>query len=173
MWHTFICLCYFVLITPVHKSVSLNIHASTTEYRSWHRCTYLLYYHCLQEYMPLPQSTTELTENNEVPALQFTHIECLMWTFHQLALLSPQFLTDASQTDKLKDFRLRYVAAPVPLWWQRQIEGLQTKVHWNCHTPSLTAQIGLRLRHIEVVLFRHWWHKHCLLYSIIASSSCQ
>ncbi|XP_029210992.1 apoptosis inhibitor 5-like [Acropora millepora] len=66
-------------------------------------------YNLLLEYMPLPPGEEEenKTEENAEPKLQFSCVECLIFTFHQLAKKSPGFLTDASAADRLKDFRLR------------------------------------------------------------------
>ncbi|XP_037071358.1 LOW QUALITY PROTEIN: apoptosis inhibitor 5-like [Pollicipes pollicipes] len=60
----------------------------------------------LVERMPLPPPPTE--ENGAVaepPSLEFSHIECLMFTLHQLARRAPAWFTD--DADRLKDFRLR------------------------------------------------------------------
>lgn len=60
----------------------------------------------LQEYMPLPPPDLE-TDTTEDPKLQFSYVECLMYVFHQLGRKYPNFLTDESCTDRLKDFRIR------------------------------------------------------------------
>lgn len=66
-------------------------------------------YNLLLEYMPLPPGDEEekSTEENPEPKFQFSYVECLIFTFHQLAKKNPEFLTDASATERLKDFRLR------------------------------------------------------------------
>lgn len=61
--------------------------------------------------MPLPPSD----ENDDISGestseehkLQFSYVECLMYTFHQLGRKYPNFLSDESNADRLKDFRLR------------------------------------------------------------------
>lgn len=59
----------------------------------------------LLTYMPLPPP--ELTQDNDSePSVDFTHIESLLYTFHQLGKQQPEFLAD-SQSDRVKDFRLR------------------------------------------------------------------
>ena len=72
----------------------------------------------LLEYMPTPpdieaaEGTEKVTNGStEGPSLQYSHIECLLYTFQQLCRLSPQFLSDA-QSERVKDFKLRlqYVA---------------------------------------------------------------
>ena len=65
-----------------------------------------------QEYMPLPPASSDENTpdmNGDQPKLQFSHVECLMYAFHQMARRCPQILTDDTQADRLKDFRLRYI----------------------------------------------------------------
>lgn len=66
-------------------------------------------YNLLLEYMPLPPGDEEekTSEENAEPKLQFSYVECLIFTFHQLAKKNPEFLTDTSAAERLKDFRLR------------------------------------------------------------------
>lgn len=56
--------------------------------------------------MPLPPLTEE--EHPE-PTLEFSYVECLMYSLHRLARQCPDILT--KDPDKLKDFRLRYVCS--------------------------------------------------------------
>ncbi|XP_071877606.1 apoptosis inhibitor cassowary [Bombus fervidus] len=58
-------------------------------------------YNTLITYMPLPP----VTEITEVPKLQFSHVECLMYTFHKLCKQTPEFLM--KDPEQLKEFRLR------------------------------------------------------------------
>lgn len=51
--------------------------------------------------MPLPPAT----EITEVPKLQFSHVECLMYAFHKLCKQIPEFLM--KDPEQLKEFRLR------------------------------------------------------------------
>jgi len=69
----------------------------------------------MQEYMPLPQADDlELGNSSSTdaasPKLQFSYVECLMYTFHQVARRCPQFLTAEENADRLKDFRMRLFA---------------------------------------------------------------
>nr|QMS47769.1 apoptosis inhibitor-5-like protein [Fimbriaphyllia ancora] len=66
-------------------------------------------YNLLLEYMPLPPGDEEekTSEENAEPKLQFSYVECLIFTFHQLAKKNPEFLTDTSAAERFKDFRLR------------------------------------------------------------------
>lgn len=63
----------------------------------------------LQSYMPLPtpDENEDVSSGTEEPKLQFSHVECLMFAFHQLARRVPGFLTDPANAERLKDFRLR------------------------------------------------------------------
>ncbi|XP_050298847.1 apoptosis inhibitor 5 [Anthonomus grandis grandis] len=56
----------------------------------------------LKEYMPLPPEDVDL---NNVPQLDFTSVECLLYTFHRLTRKIPEFLT--GDQERLKDFRAR------------------------------------------------------------------
>lgn len=60
--------------------------------------------------MPLPPEEVENGENsaNEEPKLQFSYVECLLFSFHQLGRKNPDFLTgDKVNAEKLKDFKIR------------------------------------------------------------------
>ncbi|EGI70059.1 Apoptosis inhibitor 5 [Acromyrmex echinatior] len=58
-------------------------------------------YNTLITYMPLPPAT----EITDVPKLQFSHVECLMYAFHKLCKQTPEFLI--KDAEQLKEFRLR------------------------------------------------------------------
>jgi len=64
----------------------------------------------IQEYMPLPPiNISGDGAGDDTPKLQFSSVECLMYTFHQIARRCPHFLTAEQNADRLKDFRLRYI----------------------------------------------------------------
>ncbi|KAF7283539.1 hypothetical protein GWI33_000280 [Rhynchophorus ferrugineus] len=56
----------------------------------------------LKECMPLPPDDVDI---NQVPDLDFSSVECLLYIFHKLARKCPEFLTGDQQL--LKDFRSR------------------------------------------------------------------
>ncbi|XP_063989229.1 apoptosis inhibitor 5 [Diachasmimorpha longicaudata] len=58
-------------------------------------------YNALIVYMPLPPDT----DITEVPKLEFSHVECLMYAFHKLCKQTPEFLI--KDPEQLKEFRLR------------------------------------------------------------------
>lgn len=62
-----------------------------------------MYTLCLQAYMPLPPDSDELPE----PSLEFSYVECLMYSLHRIARHCPDIIT--KDPEKLKDFRLRFV----------------------------------------------------------------
>lgn len=58
--------------------------------------------------MPPPPEGDAATEALEGGvSLEFSRVECLLYTFHQLARHQPEFLT--GDPDRLKDFRVRLV----------------------------------------------------------------
>lgn len=59
--------------------------------------------------MPLPPEEVENGENtaNEEPKLQFSYVECLLFSFHQLGRKMPDFLIGKVNAEKLKDFKIR------------------------------------------------------------------
>lgn len=62
----------------------------------------------LQDFMPLPPPDVETEADLAEPKLQFSYVECVMYTFHQLGRKYPDFLTSEISTERLKDFRLRF-----------------------------------------------------------------
>lgn len=74
-------------------------------------------YNCLITFMPLP-NPDETANETTTPDLNFSSVECLMFTFHHLARRCPQILTDKEHADRLKDFRLRlqYFARGVQIY---------------------------------------------------------
>lgn len=87
-------------------------------------------YSCLIEYMPTPpaEENDELSSNDE-PKLQFSFVECLMYSFHQIARKLPGFLADEANADRLKDFkqRLQYFARGVQVYIKQLRQALQGK----------------------------------------------
>eukprot|EP00092_Neocalanus_flemingeri_P016303 GFUD01017648.1.p1 GENE.GFUD01017648.1~~GFUD01017648.1.p1 ORF type:complete len:555 (-),score=208.42 GFUD01017648.1:251-1915(-) len=79
----------------------------------------------LIDYMPLPPATED-GSLAEVPNLEFTKVECLMYTFHQIARQADTFLT--SDQERLKDFRsrLQYLARGVQGYIKKLKEFLAT-----------------------------------------------
>lgn len=57
----------------------------------------------LIEYMPLPPEGEENTQ--EHPRLEFSYVECLMFSLHRIARQCPEYLS--KDPEKLKDFRFR------------------------------------------------------------------
>lgn len=65
-------------------------------------------YGILLKYIPLPPpSEAETGVKPDEPNLQFTHIECLMYTFIQLLKHNTEFLTSPDNSQRLKDLKTR------------------------------------------------------------------
>ena len=71
--------------------------------------------------MPVPSAdagTAEQQENggaSAAPALQFSYVECLLYTFHQLGKRCPEFLSapeNEEVSERMKDFKIRSVCFP-------------------------------------------------------------
>lgn len=61
----------------------------------------------LLKYIPLPPVDSENGEKPDEPNLQFTHIECLMYTFIQLLKHNTEYLTAPDNAQRLKDLKAR------------------------------------------------------------------
>lgn len=72
--------------------------------------------------MPLPPEE-ENGENaaNEEPKLQFSYVECLLFSFHQLGKKLPDFLIDKVSAEKLKDFKIRSNLNLIEKYWHRHV----------------------------------------------------
>uniref|UniRef100_A0A8C7XLP7 Apoptosis inhibitor 5 n=1 Tax=Oryzias sinensis TaxID=183150 RepID=A0A8C7XLP7_9TELE len=85
----------------------------------------------LLEYMPLPPEEVENGENSasEEPKLQFSYVECLLFSFHQLGKKLPDFLLDKVDGERLKDFkiRLQYFARGLQVYIRQLRVALQGK----------------------------------------------
>lgn len=95
----------------------------------------------LCEYMPLPPADQPLEEEDKdaEPKLQFSHVECLMYAFHQMGQKAPEFLTDQANADRLKDFRLRlqYFSRGVQVYIRQLKAALQGKTGDALKTPEV------------------------------------
>lgn len=78
----------------------------------------------LINYMPLPPSGEG---DAAEPRLEFSYVECLIYSLHRLARLCPEYLV--KDPDKLKDFRLRlqYFARGIQGYIKKLREALQGK----------------------------------------------
>ncbi|XP_077518034.1 apoptosis inhibitor cassowary [Amblyomma americanum] len=86
----------------------------------------------LLELMPLPpagEETENSSDQQHEPELQLSHVECLMYSFHQLAKRNPQFLTADESAERLRDFKLRlqYLARGVQGYIKKLRLALQGK----------------------------------------------
>uniref|UniRef100_A0A3P9JZZ4 Apoptosis inhibitor 5 n=1 Tax=Oryzias latipes TaxID=8090 RepID=A0A3P9JZZ4_ORYLA len=85
----------------------------------------------LLEFMPLPPEEVENGDNSasEEPKLQFSYVECLLFSFHQLGKKLPDFLLDKVDGERLKDFkiRLQYFARGLQVYIRQLRVALQGK----------------------------------------------
>ncbi|XP_037277723.1 apoptosis inhibitor cassowary [Rhipicephalus microplus] len=86
----------------------------------------------LLELMPLPPAGEESENSSQPrpePELQLSHVECLMYSFHQLAKRNPQFLASEESAERLRDFKLRlqYLARGLQVYIKKLRLALQGK----------------------------------------------
>jgi hypothetical protein len=79
--------------------------------KSAERCTENIFCKLL-EFMPLPAAdepsdAAAAGDAAATPKLQFSHVECLMFAFHQVARRCQTFLTAPENAERLRDFRVR------------------------------------------------------------------
>ncbi|KAI4489840.1 hypothetical protein M0804_004022 [Polistes exclamans] len=89
-------------------------------------------YNTLITYMPLPPAT----EITDVPKLQFSHVECLMYAFHKLCKQTPEFLV--KDPEQLKEFRLRlqYFARGIQGYIKKLREAISGKSEEELNTEE-------------------------------------
>lgn len=88
-------------------------------------------------FMPLPPET----EVTEVPKLQFSHVECLIYAFHKLCKQAPEFLL--RDADQLKEFRLRlqYFARGIQGYIKKLREAINGKTEEELKTKENQIKI--------------------------------
>nr|XP_006642504.2 PREDICTED: apoptosis inhibitor 5 [Lepisosteus oculatus] len=117
----------------------------------------------LLEYMPLPPEEAENGENagNEEPKLQFSYVECLLYSFHQLGKKLPDFLTDKVNAERLKDFkiRLQYFARGLQVYIRQLRVALQGKTGDALKTDENKIKVvALKITNNINVLIKDLFH---------------
>ncbi|KAG5274089.1 hypothetical protein AALO_G00159040 [Alosa alosa] len=117
----------------------------------------------LLEFMPLPPEEGEHGENaaNEEPKLQFSYVECLLFSFHQLGKKMPDFLIDKIDADKLKDFkiRLQYFARGLQVYIRQLRVALQGKTGEALKTDENKIKVvALKITNNINVLIKDLFH---------------
>ncbi|KAG8125965.1 hypothetical protein E2320_021073 [Naja naja] len=117
----------------------------------------------LLEYMPLPPEEAENGENagNEEPKLQFSYVECLLYSFHQLGRKLTDFLTAKLNTDKVKDFkiRLQYFARGLQVYIRQLRLALQGKTGEALKTEENKIKVvALKITNNINVLIKDLFH---------------
>uniref|UniRef100_A0AAY4AYF5 Apoptosis inhibitor 5 n=1 Tax=Denticeps clupeoides TaxID=299321 RepID=A0AAY4AYF5_9TELE len=117
----------------------------------------------LLEFMPLPPEEGENGENtgNEEPKLQFSYVECLLFSFHQLGKKLPDFLIDKINTERLKDFkiRLQYFARGLQVYIRQLRVALQGKTGDTLKTDENKLKVvALKITNNINVLIKDLFH---------------
>ncbi|KAM7121090.1 LOW QUALITY PROTEIN: apoptosis inhibitor 5-like [Molossus nigricans] len=117
----------------------------------------------LLEYMPLPPEEAEDGENagNEEPKLQFSYVECLLYSFHQLGRKFPDFLTAKLNAEKLQDFkiRLQYFARGLQVYIRQLRLALQGKTGEALKTDENKIKVvALKITNNINVLIKDLFH---------------
>jgi len=127
----------------------------------------------LIDYMPLPPATED-GSLVEVPNLEFTKVECLMFTFHQIGKQAEGFLT--SDEERLKDFRsrLQYLARGVQGYIKKLKEFLSssgTKAVKDGEEEDVKIkQIALRTNENIQAMIRDLFHSPPIYKAIVTLS---
>ncbi|KAJ8417005.1 hypothetical protein AAFF_G00282320 [Aldrovandia affinis] len=117
----------------------------------------------LLEYMPLPPENAENGENTgtEEPKLQFSYVECLLFSFHQLGKKLPDFLIDKIDAERLKDFkiRLQYFARGLQVYIRQLRVALQGKTGEALKTEENKIKVvALKITNNINVLIKDLFH---------------
>jgi len=127
----------------------------------------------LIDYMPLPPATED-GSLVEVPNLEFTKVECLMFTFHQIGKQAEGFLT--SDEERLKDFRsrLQYLARGVQGYIKKLKEFLSSSgtkpVKDGEEEDVKIKQIALRTNENIQAMIRDLFHSPPIYKAIVTLS---
>ncbi|XP_017288325.1 apoptosis inhibitor 5 [Kryptolebias marmoratus] len=117
----------------------------------------------LLEFMPLPPEEVENGENSssEEPKLQFSYVECLIFSFHQLGKKLPDFLVDKVDAEHLKDFkiRLQYFARGLQVYIRQLRVALQGKTGDALKTEENKIKVvALKITNNINVLIKDLFH---------------
>ncbi|XP_012717961.2 apoptosis inhibitor 5 [Fundulus heteroclitus] len=117
----------------------------------------------LVEFMPLPPEEVENGENSagEEPKLQFSYVECLLFSFHQLGKKLPDFLVDKVNAERLKDFkiRLQYFARGLQVYIRQLRVALQGKTGDALKTEENKIKVvALKITNNINVLIKDLFH---------------
>ncbi|XP_037110823.1 apoptosis inhibitor 5 isoform X1 [Syngnathus acus] len=117
----------------------------------------------LLEYMPLPPEEVENGEQQtgEEPKLQFSYVECLLFSFHQLGKKLPDFLIDKVDAERLKDFkiRLQYFARGLQVYIRQLRVALQGKTGEALKTDENKIKVvALKITNNINVLIKDLFH---------------
>ena len=90
-------------LTEISPYISPNFNSKEIE-----KCQDAVF-NLLLKFVPKPPEDLQIetTDNSdELPSTQFSHVECLLYTFHQLCKFNPNYFSE-SKIEIFKDFKLR------------------------------------------------------------------
>ncbi|XP_020780606.1 apoptosis inhibitor 5 [Boleophthalmus pectinirostris] len=118
----------------------------------------------LLEFMPLPpaeESEDGENSSSDEPKLQFSSVECLLYSFHQLGKKLPDFLLDKVDQERLKDFkiRLQYFARGLQVYIRQLRVALQGKTGDALKTEENKIKVvALKITNNINVLIKDLFH---------------
>jgi len=150
--------------------------------------------------MPLPPEEAEDGESaaTEEPKLQFSYVECLLFSFHQLGKKLPDFLLEKVDAERLKDFKTRWGSCTLSVenelarracFWAVELTAVVTSLcvstgysilpeacrftsdscEWHC--KGSREMLWRRTRYPTSSRATHWWTQFCCEPSQTNSSS--
>ncbi|XP_056272451.1 apoptosis inhibitor 5 [Pseudoliparis swirei] len=129
----------------------------------------------LLEFMPLPPEEAEDGESaaTEEPKLQFSYVECLLFSFHQLGKKLPDFLLEKVDAERLKDFktRLQYFARGLQVYIRQLRVALQGKSGDALKTDENKIKVvALKITNNINVLIKDLFHNPPSFKSLVSLS---
>lgn len=111
----------------------------------------------LIDYMPLPPATED-GSLTEVPSIEFTKVECLMFAFHSIGRQDESFLK--ADEERLKDFRsrLQYLARGVQGYIKKLREFLAKPPAGTSPEDKKLKQVALRTNENIQAMIRDLFH---------------
>lgn len=111
----------------------------------------------LIDYMPLPPATED-GSLTEVPSIEFTKVECLMFAFHSIGRQDESFLK--AEEERLKDFRsrLQYLARGVQGYIKKLREFLAKPPAGTSPEDKKLKQVALRTNENIQAMIRDLFH---------------
>ncbi|XP_075588063.1 apoptosis inhibitor cassowary isoform X2 [Dermatophagoides farinae] len=120
----------------------ISFVSPTLETSQFEQCQNAVF-QCLLGYIPKPPedlntSATDLSSTDDLPSTQFSHVECLLYSLHQLCKLNPKYFEADSKANEFKDFKLRlqYLARGVQSYVNKLKKVISTLKPSELKTPE-------------------------------------